>query len=231
MQVKTLMMYSYSIRNRFSLFIFMLSLNYSVVGQPDSCLVAIADDFDVFLTNAYNGHFELSEDLDTCDLNNGLRFLAKNYIHRYPNGEKSTYYLHTYRGHSTNAIKFKPRDPESSYSPRDSVNSQFLPLDMFLLYYISAAYHEDFGFRKSVSLGLDSEHRIVPVPIRDHDYPIKKKAYRRNKRILREAEKSLDQWLDLLNQYGIDHLRKEKITPLSFSDLKWLDSVTSPENE
>lgn len=199
-----------------------LLINRVIAQPPDSCYVKIVDDYYMFMSNVYEGYFKFQHDSSKCDLFEGLYLIGKNYHNKYPNGEKSTFYFHTLRGQTTKSYQRKPVDPFSSYSQPDSIYSQFLPSFMFKLYFISAVYHENFGFRKRVLLGYDTNRSILPVQIRDHDYPVKKKTYRQNNKILKDARKSLYQWLDLLELHGIEYLRKEGISPLSFSKLKWL---------
>lgn len=175
----------------------------------------------------YTVDYKVDDSMIVCldDTVLGMKTLGEYFFWVERKKMKNFLYSPTYLNFTTGVFEFGGEYWFDKSLSRSNI-SGYLPVEMVKVYYISALFFKDFTFKEKIKLGEVDGSRYVG----DRNYPVKKddgiriiskKDEKEDRKILRSMENSLEKWLNLLDEKGLDYLRKENIDPLHFSNLKW----------
>jgi len=113
------------------------------------------------------------------------------------------------------------------YFPQTAVltkRSNYVPLEVLKLYFVSALYYNDFSFKRKIVLVKGKKEATVNYNL-EKDIPRNKYVLEIvNQKIIDTAAKSYNKWRELVELKGLDYVRKKGISPLHFAKkVKWKD--------
>jgi len=138
----------------------------------------------------------------------GITYLSKNLF--YGSKSKGSFdYRPTYLIYSTSQLNLDSLRGDINSSTRLK-GALKLPTEMIKIYFIHSLFKGDFEFKNRVLLGYKGSDVVITAG-----------DLKTNSLIIKEAEKSLSEWLELATQKGLNHVRTNNIDPLFYSNLEW----------
>ena len=118
-------------------------------------------------------------------------------------------YRPTYLIYSTSQLSLDSLlgDIDASNRPKGALK---LPTEMIKIYFIHSLFKGDFEFKNRVLLGYKGSDVVITAS-----------DVKTNSLIIKEAEKSLSEWLKVATDKGLKHVRTHNIDPLIYSNLEW----------
>lgn len=170
--------------------------------------INLFENYLLFNPGVDNVTFDLTNSSCNSDTLSGIVGLSKNIF--YGNSSKRTLdYRPTYLCYSTvpTSIDSLIGDNNASNRPKGALN---LPVEMIKIYFIHSLYMRNFEFKERVLLGY-----------RDKDVAVTSNNSKVNRLIMKEAQSSLDKWIRLVEEKGLNYVRTNNIDPLYYSQLEW----------
>jgi len=96
-------------------------------------------------------------------------------------------------------------------------------VEVLQLYFISALYYNDFQFKNKITLASGNKI-VMSTSDLNHSQEIgeSRMVETVNKKVIKKARKSFLKWLEIVDNHGLNYVRKHQINPLSFAkDIEW----------